>query len=381
MHCVAASFSKRIQSVPHSTLPKIILMVMLMNQINSLPKMPSRSTSNIFLVMSVIIGAMSGALGSVVLFDFVAAILTSVALLSIKRPTAARITFFALAAGLISTVLAVVCRCFLVRGFDPIALTAAAYALISLAIALCVLKLRGRSFTVMLSGIIMFAFWVIALLCVIYMQYGRLDLSVFADIENKLRVFLVENLETYMSMLSQNGATVPFSSVEIEETVNSTLQSYKLLLPAVMFDLAMLVTFVITGIFRRIMLGYYFGRRNLSDWLVKVSRTTAGVYLISLAAYMIISLFAVFTDASWVTITTAALDNIILLTLPGCLCIGLREVATSFKQRRPQFIFSIVMLIMIGCCNPLFLLFYVGFTGAFQIIFASRIIRISNMRQ
>lgn len=344
-----------------------------MNQDHYLPKMPSVGTAWLFFVMSVITGTLSGILGNVILFDMVAAIMTSVALLSIRRPTIGRMTVYALGCAAISALTAIGVRLILFGQFSPAALTAMGYALCALTVSICVFRLKGRSMTVLLSALVLLLTSVVSILCLIYEYYGEISLSVFAKIEEQFRTTLIEYIQNYVNLSSVGKAEPILSTAEIQASVQELIQTYKLMLPAICFDLALLAAFIVTGIFRRILLGYYFGRRNLSGWLVTVSRTTGIVFLVALAMYMILSVMALFSDANWILVLFAAVVNILLLTLPGCLCIGIRNTILQFKQRPGQSVINLLLLVVIGCCNPLFLLYYLGFIGAFYTVFLPRI--------
>ncbi|MGM9637526.1 MAG: hypothetical protein ACI3YK_06045 [Eubacteriales bacterium] len=344
-----------------------------MNQDQYLPKMPSEKTARMFFILSVITGALSGILGNVILLDMVAATMTSVALLSIRRPTIGRMTAYALGCAVLSALIAVGTHLLLYRQFFPAALTAMGYALCALIIAICVFRLKSRSLTVLLSALVFLLTAAVSFLGLIYDYYGEISFSVLAKMEEQIRTTLIEYVQNYVNLSSAGQSEPILSSADIQASVQELIQSYKLMLPAICFDLTLLASYIVTGIFRRILLGYYFGRRNLSGWLVTISRSTGIVYLCALGLYMILSVLSLFSSGNWTLILTAAVVNILLLTMPGCLCIGLRNIISQLKLRPGQSLINLLLLVVIGCCNPVFLLFYLGFIGAFYTVFLPKI--------
>lgn len=344
-----------------------------MNQDQSLPKMPSVGTAYLFIALATLLGALSGAFGSFVLFDMLAAALLSVALLSIKRPTIARMLGFAFGSALLSTAAAVGIGFLLYRRFVPAAMTAVSYAVCGAVIAVCVFKLRSRSLTVLLSGIVIFLTALAAFLCMIYENYNGIGIAAFKEFASVVKTAFRESLESYIRLLPSSTVTAEFTPAEIERLVTESLRNYVLLLPAAVFDLSMLAAFIITGIFRRILIGFYFGRRNLSNWFVTLSKPTGTVYLITIGGYMVLSVVMLFSESNVVTILSAALTNILILTLPACLCVGLRAQFLQLRRAPAQMLISLTLLFVIGCCNPTFLLFYFGFVGAFNTVLLPRI--------
>ncbi|MGM9680435.1 MAG: hypothetical protein ACI3XR_02910, partial [Eubacteriales bacterium] len=283
-----------------------------MYQEPNLPKMPSVGTARLFFAMSVITGAISGMLGDVILFDMIAAVMTSVALLSIRRPTVGRMIGYAVGCAALSALIAVGTRLILFKEFAPIALTAMGYAICALVIALCVFRLKSRSLTVLLAALVLLLTFVSSVLCLIYNYYGGLSLSVFAQLEEDILNTMVSYFQHYVDLASVGQSNPLLSSADILDLSNEIILNYKLMLPGILFDITLLASFIVTGIFRRILLGYYFGRRNLSGWLVTISRTTGIVYLSALGLYMILSVISLFSSGNWSLILSAAVVNILL---------------------------------------------------------------------
>lgn len=344
-----------------------------MNPNQNLPKMPSIGTARLFFALSIITGAISGILGDVIFLDMVAAIMTSVALLSIRRPTVGRMIACALGCAALSALIAVGTHLILFKVFFPAALTAMGYAICALIIAICVFRLKSRSLTVLLAAIVLLLTSVVSVLGLIYHYYGSLSLSVFAQLEEDILNTLIAYFQRYVDLASVGQSKPLLSSAEIQDLANEIIRNYKLMLPGILFDLTLLASFIVTGIFRRILLGYYFGRRNLSGWLVTISRTTGIVYLSALGMYMVVSVLTLFSSGNWSLILTAALANLLLFTLPGCLCIGVRNTILQIKQSPRQSMINLFLLLVIGCCNMTFLLYYLGFVGAFYTVFLPKI--------
>ncbi len=331
---------------------------------NNMPKIPSQTVSYIFLIIAMAIGALSGIVGANLIFNIIAITLASVSFLSLSRASIKRILVMAAASLLVSTAISA-SVCLIISGkFVFSSLSSAIYAPVALTVALSVYKLKTRLFTETISTVILFLLYIALLAAVILDLYGKIDLSVFNQLESDIKNYLSEVISAVNQSYIEAGATQLIGESESENFISNILIYFKLFLPSIFFLMSMVTVHISTGIFRRILLGFYFGKIHLSDWYLYPSVTSASVYLISIVAVTVFETVGMFSESSIITAFVFGFGNLALITLiPSC-SLGFRQVIANIKARRPQTIFSIAILIMVLCCNPALLPIFLAISGS-----------------
>lgn len=333
------------------------------------PKMPSPRTAYVFLIVTFFLGILSGAAGGILLCDLIAVATGTVALLSMPRPSVGRTVRNALllaAATLAGSLVAVLAVTGKLRFYCVAALTPA---LSSLAAALCIYKLRGRTRTVTLVTLIMLTLLALSTLGGYLDAAGSLSVGLFKDVVAEFEGNLRELFNQALALQSADGQTV----FELDDaTLTTLIRIVEYLFPFFLYLLYFIAAYVATGLVRRILLGFTLGQRSLRGWLLIPSK-------ISCVFYLLASLVCIFTMGALLTDPASGLKAsgivclvsfaILLLTLIPCLAIGVRRTLFLFRTRRRFGLLGILLAAFACLILPFFIFFYFGFVGAYHAIF------------
>ncbi len=339
------------------------------------PRMPSIRTARVFLALAIFTSILSGTSGGQFFCDMIAAVTGSIALLSLPGPSIGKMIRNALLLGLVCLIGAGAASYYVTKKLLFHSVAALTPAFCMLAISLSIYKLRSRSFTVTLTALIMLIMLVLTVLAGRYDSVGSLSLASIKDLltsfENSMR-------EMIRSRIGED--TLPMLD---DTTLDRMIRIVEYLFPFVLYVLYFLCAYVITGLIRRILLGYTLGRRSLTSWLIVPSRISCVLYLIAMP-------FCIFTMNELLTDESSAMSvgsiiclsslAVLLLTLPGCFAIGVRRTIFLIRTRRRFRLTGILLALFIGMIVPFFLFFYFGFAGAYHTIFDPIIVKkLQNM--
>jgi hypothetical protein len=342
------------------------------NQFQKVPqnlrRMPSAGMTYSFLALAVLLGALSGFGQSFFLSILVASVLAAVSFLSLPNLSLQKMVLTAIGCAALSLALACT-SIFLTNEFRVCLLIAVSYVPCALVVALCVLRMKSRSYTVVFTSGVLVVLLFLYFLGSVYDTYGGISLSVFQSLFEEYVQYIQKVLSSLLESLSLVGTDAEqalFSSVTPEEYATQLAQYMLTLLPGILIAILMAEAYVITGLFRRIMLGFSIGRKKLSDWLVNISGTTATAYLISAALFVFSYFFSSFSDSYFITLLLVASSNLAFITMPGCFWVGGRNLLRALRSKQPQALLSVAFLLMITCCYPIMIFFYLGLSGAFS---------------
>lgn len=342
--------------------------------INNQPKIPSAKLSKILLIISIALGALSPLSGGI-FFTLAASVLASISFISLsEKGGKARILLISLLSFVLSTALSVGLTILVDDKLTLTSLTACAFAIVSMIVSLCVFSLKSRTFTEAISAAALSIIAIVGIFCLavdLLNSADTPDIIGGADIPTALlylKNMISETFETVMSSfetIGESGESVKiFTEQEIDELVDMMFTYLKLLFPGLLYLFSFVFVHISCGLFRRIMLGYYFGRKHLSDWLLMPSVACAVIFLISSVAVMVCESFLTFSDSNLLTAVVFGMGNVSFITALPCIALGWRYHFLSLKLRRPQAILISAVLIMALCCNPVFLPIFLSIYGA-----------------
>lgn len=333
--------------------------------INNLPKIPSAKLSKILLIISIALGSLSTLSGGM-FFTLAATVLASISFISLSEKGGKRhILLTSLLSFAISTALSVGLTILIDGKFTLSSLTAGTFAILSMIVALSVFSLKSRAFTEAISAAALSIIAVAGLLCLavdLLNSADSPDIIGGADISTVLLFFkntIVEVFETVISSfetIGESGENVKlFTEQEISELVDMMFTYLKLLFPGLLYLSSFVFIHISCGLFRRIMLGYYFGRKHLSSWLLTPSIACVIGFLLSASGVSISQTLLMSFDSNILSAIAFGMGNVALITMIPCCAFGWRSLFVSLKLRRPHAIFVSAILIMGLCCSPIIL--------------------------
>lgn len=328
------------------------------------PKMPSIRTARVFLAIAIFTSILSGTTGGRIFCDMIAAVTGSIALLSLPRPSIGKIIRNALLLAIVCLISAGAAGYIVTGKLLYSSIGALTPALCMIVICLSIYKLRPRGFTVTLTTLILIFMLVLTVLANRYDSTGSLSIA-------SLKEMLTEFESTLREMMRLQTGEDTLLMID-DATWDRMIRIVEYLFPFVLYELYFLCAYVITGLIRRILLGYALGRRSLTGWLIVPSRISCVLYLVAMP-FCIFTLGPLLTDGSSAmgagSIVCLCSLAVLLLTLPACFAIGVRRTIFLFRTRRRFGLTGILCALLIGMIVPFFLFFYFGFAGAYHTIF------------
>lgn len=324
--------------------------------------MPSKTAAFVLLAVSVLSGAASGVIGNGPITALIAIITAMIALISLPGTNIKKMVIVSLICAVSSVALSAGISFIISNQFDIQTVFSGGYALIALAITVSVYKLKSRLFTETVGAILICLLYAGIIAVTVYGYYGRLDLSVLKELENEFRNQITEVISTLDVSGSEISAVL--GKDEIAAYADMVIVYMKLLSPSILYISASIAVHIALGIFRLVLMGYARGRRRMTDWLLNPTKSVAWSFNVSALAVTLLETISLFSESSIITALIFGFGNIALLTLPSCCSFGFRRVWLMIKQRQPQAIMLIAMIVMVACCNPIFVPFFLAISGA-----------------
>lgn len=316
---------------------------------NDLQKIPSKRLSMTLLILSVILGALSPTSGGLLL-TVIAVTLAAIPLLCLSakggrpRMIAIAASSYALScagAAMIS---------FLASGsFSPICLTAGVYAAIALITALCVYSLKSRFFTESMTAIALSIVMISTVALTVLYHYKAQGITELSSIIKQLDTDVEKYLITTIEETFKESGIASYDAEALDELIKSTWLYTKMLLPGIVYLSSHLIMHISCGIFRRIMLGYYYGSRRLVSWLLSPSAVYASLFILFTGVTTVCDLlWSLFDSNELFTLMLISMNFMLIAFLP-CLAFGGRWLKESIRSRKPYSLLTLIALILIAC--------------------------------
>lgn len=319
-------------------------------------KMPSMRTVRIFLAASTVLALLSGLMPSSLVFPMLALCFSSVALLSIPKMTYPRILLLLAA----MTAIAVAAVLLLTR--DPSACFAAAsFAPAAALLTLTIRKRCSRTCGIILAAIGMGIFYLAGYLLAIYLTYHRFSLALFKELYASLEQTFIATMNNYL----ESTASAQMIAID-EATLVSAFKQVLALLPGIFAVIMFGTVWLSTVLLRHIFRGYLYGEQRFADWKVTMNRPSAWVFCLS----TLLLIFSLFEPSG---IMASVLINLLLILLPGFLCVGCSAWRAKLARpgRRTPFgaMPIILILVMLGLFfSPILPIYLIALSGATGLI-------------
>lgn len=331
---------------------------------NELQKLPSKKLSRILLILAIILGALSPTSGGMILTVIAVTVVTIPFLcLSAKGGRPRMLAIAGLSYAL--SCLGAAAISLLANGqLSPICLTGGAYTIIALITALCVYSLKSRLFTESMASIALsiVMILIVSLSAVYYCKaQGITDFSsMIRQLDTDIEKYLLTTIE---DAFIESGIA-SYDVETLSELIKSTWFYTKLLLPGIVYLSSHIIIHISCGIFRRIMLGYYYGNKRLGGWLLSPSPIYAILFLLFIQAVTICDLLGSFIEDKDLATFTILTMNLVLITILPCLAFGFRWLKASIRSRKPYSVLLLITLILIAFVAGYFALTILAILGA-----------------
>lgn len=331
---------------------------------NNLQKIPSKKLSSALLILAVILGALSPTSGGVFL-TVVAVTVATIPFLCLSakggRPRMLAVAGLSYA---LSCLGAAAISLIADGGISPICLTAGIYAVIAFITAICVYSLKSRLFTESMAAIALSIVVILTVSLSVVNYYKAEGITEFSSMLGQLDTDIEKYLITMVEDTFRESEIASYDIETINELIRDTWLYTKLLLPGIVYLLSHIIIHVSCGIFRRIMLGYYYGNKRLGGWLLSPSPIYAILFLLFTQAVTICDLLGtLLEDNNLVTFTILSM-NLLLITILPCLAFGFRWLKSSIKSHRPYSLLILIILILIAFVAGSFALTILAILGA-----------------
>lgn len=331
---------------------------------NDLQKIPPKQLSMTLLILAVILGALSPTSGGL--------LLTVIAL------TLAAIPFLCLSAKggrprmIVTAVISYALSCagaavisFLASGsLSPICLTAGVYAAIALITGLCVYSLKSRFFTESMTAIALSTVVISAVSLAVFYYYKSKGMTELSSIIKQLDTDVEKYLITAIEEAFKESGIASYDADALNELIKSTLLYIKMLLPGIVYLSSHIVIHISCGIFRRIMLGYYYGNRRLASWLLSPSPVHASLFILFTGVTTACDLLWSLLEFDELFTFMLLSMNFMLITFLPCLTFGGRWLKESIRSRKPYSMLILIVLILIAFMAGSFALTILALLGA-----------------
>ncbi len=331
---------------------------------NDLQKLPSKKLSRILLILAIILGALSPTSGGVILTAVAVTVATIPFLCLSAKGGRARMLAVAGLSYALSCLGAAAISLLASGQLSPICLTSGAYAVIALITALCVYSLKSRLFTESMASIALsiVIILIVSLSAVYY--YKTEGIAELSSMIRQLDADIEKYLITMIDDAFKEGGIASYDIETLDELIKSTWLYTKLLLPGIVYLSSHIIIHVSCGIFRRIMLGYYYGNRRLRGWLLSPSPIYAFLFLLFAQMVTICDLLGSLLEDKDLTTFTLLSMNLVLITILPCLAFGFRWLMASIRSRKPYSVLLLIILILIAFVAGYFALTILAILGA-----------------
>lgn len=247
---------------------------------------------------------------------------------------------------------------------SPTCLSAGAYAVIALITAICVYSLKSRLFTESMASIALSIVMILTVsLSAVY--YCKAEgITEFSSMIRQLDTVIEKQLITTFEDTFRESGIASYEIEALKELIKSTWFYTKLLLPSIVYLSSHIIIHISCGIFRRIMLGYYYGSRKLSGWLLSPSPICAILFLLFTQAVTICDLLGSFLEDKDLTSFTILIMNLVLITILPCLAFGFRWLKASIRSHKPSSVLFLIILILIALVAGYFAILILAVLGA-----------------